>query len=124
MPTFTVRGTVRVPGDKSLSHRALIFGALGDGTARIRDILRSADIHSTATVLRTLGVHVDPLGDVTTVTGRGVRGLQPPTAPLDCGNSGTTTRLMAGVIAGHPFTARFEGDASLSKRPMRRAADP
>jgi 3-phosphoshikimate 1-carboxyvinyltransferase len=124
VPAFTVRGTVRVPGDKSLSHRALIFSALSDGTARIRDILRSADVHSTATVLRALGVHVDPLGDVTTVTGRGVRGLQPPTATLDCGNSGTTTRLMAGVVAGHPFTARFEGDASLSKRPMRRVADP
>jgi len=120
----TVRGTIRVPGDKSLSHRALIFAALGNGTARIRDILRSADVQSTAHVLRTLGVDIDPLGDVVTVKGRGVRGLVPPTEPLQCGNSGTTTRLMSGVVAGHPMIARFEGDASLSRRPMRRVADP
>ena len=118
------RGTIRVPGDKSISHRSLILSALCQGTATIHGILQSADVHSTAQVLRTLGVHVTPLGEVTQVTGRGIRGLQAPSATLDCGNSGTTTRLMSGVVAGHPFSARFEGDASLSRRPMQRIAKP
>ena len=124
MASLTVRGTLRVPGDKSISHRSLIFGALSEGTGTVRGILQSADVHSTADVLRTLGVHVDPLGDVTRIVGRGLRGLQAPTASLQCGNSGTTTRLMSGVVAGHSFSARFEGDASLSRRPMQRIAKP
>jgi 3-phosphoshikimate 1-carboxyvinyltransferase len=122
--SLTVRGTVRVPGDKSISHRSLIVAALGTGEARICGILQSEDVHSTAHVLRTLGVRIDPLDDVVTVTGRGLRGLLAPSESLQCGNSGTTTRLMAGVVAGHPMVATFEGDASLSRRPMRRVADP
>ena len=118
------RGTIRVPGDKSISHRALMLGALAEGTGEIRGILQSADIHSTAHVLRTLGVQVEPLGEVMHVTGRGLRGLQAPSTSLQCGNSGTTTRLMSGIVAGHSFSARFEGDASLSRRPMQRIAKP
>jgi len=121
---LTVHGTIRVPGDKSISHRALMFGALGEGVGHIRGILRSADVHSTAGVLRTLGVAIDPLSDAVTITGRGLRSLRAPTDVLDCGNSGTTTRLMSGLVAGHPFAATFVGDASLSKRPMRRVAEP
>ena len=124
MAPLTVRGTIRVPGDKSISHRALILGALGEGTGTVRGILRSADVQSTADVLRALGVEIDPLAGVTRVTGCGVRGLRAPGEALQCGNSGTTTRLMSGVVAGHPFSARFEGDASLSRRPMRRVATP
>ena len=115
---------VRVPGDKSLSHRALIFAALATGRSRIRDVLQSADVHSTAGVLRALGVPVPPLGGDIVIDARGARAMRAPTTDLDCGNSGTTTRLMAGVAAGCAFRSRFIGDASLSKRPMRRVARP
>jgi len=115
---------VRVPGDKSLSHRALIFSALATGRSRVRDVLQSADVHSTAGVLRALGVAVPPLTEDFTIDARGVRALRAPSTDLDCGNSGTTTRLMAGVAAGCDFRSRFIGDASLSKRPMRRVARP
>lgn len=119
-----VAGTVRVPGDKSISHRSLILGALASGRSRIRGILDSEDVRSTAGVLRALGA---PIGDIAgdmQLAGVGLRGLKQPQRSLDCGNSGTTTRLMAGVAAAHPFTSRFEGDASLSRRPMKRIAEP
>lgn len=119
-----VGGTIRVPGDKSISHRALIFAALAQGASRIRDILPSADVHSTAAVLGALGVPLPPLAPDMTIVGRGPRALTPATGDLDCGNSGTTTRLVAGVAAALPFTSRFVGDASLSRRPMRRVAKP
>jgi len=119
-----VGGTIRVPGDKSISHRALIFAALAEGASRIRDILPSADVHRTASVLGELGVPMPPLSDDITIAGRGPRALTAPTGDLDCGNSGTTTRLVAGVAAALPFTSRFVGDASLSRRPMRRIAKP
>jgi len=118
-----VRGALRVPGDKSISHRSLIFSALAEGESRITGILQSADVHSTAGVLRALGVSVPALSEDFDVRGRG-RVLSQPTVDLDCGNSGTTTRLMAGVIAALPVTATFIGDASLSRRPMRRVARP
>lgn len=119
-----VGGSLRVPGDKSISHRALILGALGDGDSRVTGILQSADVHSTAGVLRALGVDVPPLTDDFVIRGRGARALRAPTVALDCGNSGTTTRLMAGVVAALPVRATFLGDASLSRRPMRRIARP
>jgi len=115
---------VCVPGDKSLSHRALIFSALATGRSRVRDVLQSADVHSTAGVLRALGVPVPPLTGDFTIDARGARALRAPSTDLDCGNSGTTTRLMAGIAAGCDFRSRFIGDASLSKRPMRRVARP
>lgn len=113
-----------VPGDKSLSHRALIFSALAEGRSRVRGILRSGDVQSTAGVLRRLGVDVPPLGDDFRIDGVGLRGLQEPSESLDCGNSGTTARLMAGILAALPFSSRLTGDASLSRRPMRRIAAP
>ena len=115
---------IRVPGDKSLSHRALIFAALANGTSRIRDILLSADVHSSGRVLRALGVPVPALGADFTVASKGARAFSAPLIDLDCGNSGTTARLMAGVAAGCAFRSRFIGDASLSRRPMRRVARP
>ena len=115
---------IRVPGDKSLSHRALIFSALATGRSRVRDILQSADVQSTAGVLRALGVPVPQLGDDIFIDAHGVHAMHAPLVDLDCGNSGTTTRLMAGVAAGCAFRSRFIGDASLSKRPMRRVARP
>ena len=119
-----VDGTLRVPGDKSISHRALMLGALGAGSSRVRGILESLDVHSTAGVLRALGVPVPALSGDFVIDGVGLRGLAPPSLDLDCGNSGTTTRLMAGIVAASPLSARFIGDASLSKRPMRRIATP
>ena len=119
-----VSGAVHVPGDKSISHRALICAALSDGPGRVTGILDSADVRSTAEALRALGVAIPELSPDFVVEGRGLRGLQPPTRPLDCGNSGTTTRLLAGVAAAHPFATEFTGDASLSRRPMRRVAEP
>lgn len=119
-----VAGVVRVPGDKSISHRALMLGALGDGPSRVRGVLQSLDVHSTAGVLRALGVDVPPLGNDLVIHGVGLRGLRPPSANLDCGNSGTTARLLAGVVAASPFSARFVGDASLSARPMGRVSRP
>jgi 3-phosphoshikimate 1-carboxyvinyltransferase len=119
--------SVTVPGDKSLSHRALMFAALGTGESVLRGVLPSADVRSTAGVLRALGVAAPTQwasGDELRIVGRGRRGLCAPASELDCGNSGTTARLMAGVVAGHPMAGRFVGDASLSRRPMRRIARP
>lgn len=117
-----VRGRIRVPGDKSISHRALILAALADGTSRLRGLLDAGDIRSTSNVLRTLGVDLPRSTLDKVVRGRGLRGLRMPLSSLDCGNSGTTARLLAGVMAGYPYASRFVGDASLSRRPMRRLA--
>jgi 3-phosphoshikimate 1-carboxyvinyltransferase len=119
-----VAGSIRVPGDKSISHRALILAALGSGQSTIRGILDSHDIRSTASVLRALGVDVPALAPEMSVSGVGLTALRAPGRDLDCGNSGTTTRLMAGVAAARPFTSRFVGDESLSRRPMRRIIRP
>jgi 3-phosphoshikimate 1-carboxyvinyltransferase len=119
--------TVTVPSDKSLSHRALMFAALADGESRVRGLLPSADVRSTAGVLRALGVAIgdDWAGGADVrIVGRGRRGLTTPAGPLDCGNSGTTARLMSGILAGHPMRTTLIGDASLSRRPMRRIARP
>jgi 3-phosphoshikimate 1-carboxyvinyltransferase len=121
---LTVAGTVRVPGDKSISHRSLILACLADGESRVAGILDSQDVRSTAVALRSLGGDVPEISAEMRVRGSGLRGLRSPKRALDCGNSGTTTRLLAGVVAGHPFSARFEGDASLSRRPMKRIAEP
>jgi 3-phosphoshikimate 1-carboxyvinyltransferase len=116
---------LRVPGDKSISHRALMLAALADGTSRVRGLLRSDDVQATARVLRALGVTVPSLdAPEVVITGVGRRGLRPPAGALDCGNSGTTTRLMAGIVAGAGLRATFTGDASLSRRPMGRVAAP
>jgi 3-phosphoshikimate 1-carboxyvinyltransferase len=121
---FHVAGELVVPGDKSISHRALICSALAEGTSRVRGILPSADVHSTAGLLRALGVAVPPLAASMEIAGAGRRSLRAPATDLDCGNSGTTARLMSGVVAGSGLTARFIGDASLSRRPMRRVERP
>ena len=113
-----------VPGDKSLSHRALIFSALAEGTSRVRNVLQSHDVQSTAEVLRALGVDIPTLAEEVRIGGVGLRGFRAPSRDLDCGNSGTTTRLMAGILAALPFSSRLIGDASLSRRPMRRIAEP
>lgn len=122
--TFKVSGEIRVPGDKSISHRALMLSSLAVGESRITSILDSADIRSTAGVLRAWGIRIPELSNDFTVTGAGTRGLQPAPGDLDCGNSGTSARLLAGIAAAHSFESRFIGDSSLSRRPMRRIARP
>ena len=120
-----LKGAVRVPGDKSISHRSLMFGALASGQTEITGLLEAGDVLGTADVLRQLGVPIARLGEGHwRVTGRGVGGLSEPQAFLDFGNSGTGTRLMMGVLAGHGFPVRITGDASLSKRPMGRVLKP
>jgi 3-phosphoshikimate 1-carboxyvinyltransferase len=119
-----VQGTVVVPGDKSISHRALILGALATGTSRVKGLLASADVESTSAVLQSLGALISSSGDDVVVHGAGLRALHAPKRDLDCGNSGTTARLMTGVVAGSGFTSRLVGDDSLSKRPMRRVSRP
>ena len=119
-----LNGRVRVPGDKSISHRALLFGALATGVTRIRGLLEAEDVTNTGKAIETLGAAVERVDREWRIKGRGVGGLRQPDAALDFGNSGTGTRLMLGVIAGHPITARLTGDASLSRRPMGRVLNP
>lgn len=119
-----LRGRVKVPGDKSISHRALIFGALSSGLTRITGLLEAEDVVNTARAVTALGAPAAREGETWVVRGRGVGGLREPAGPLDFGNSGTGTRLMMGVIAGHPMTVTLTGDASLSRRPMRRVLAP
>ncbi len=119
-----LKGRVHVPGDKSISHRALILAALSTGTTRISGLLAAEDVLNTAHALQALGVPIEKVGEAWNVKGRGVGGLRQPQAPLDFGNSGTGTRLMLGVIAGHDMTVRLTGDASLSRRPMGRVLEP
>ena len=119
-----LRGTIRVPGDKSISHRSIIFGSLATGETKVYDILRGEDVLSTIQVFRDLGVSIQDYGDVIRIQGVGFQGLQVPTAPLDMGNSGTSIRLISGVLAGRDFSVTMVGDDSLSKRPMDRVAIP
>ncbi len=119
-----LHGQVKVPGDKSISHRALIFGALANGRTRISGLLEGDDVLNTAKAVTALGCPATKSGDAWHVLGRGVGGLRQPASDLDFGNSGTGVRLMMGVIAGHPISVRLVGDASLSKRPMRRVLNP
>lgn len=119
-----LRGTIRVPGDKSISHRSIIFGSLAKGETKVYDILRGEDVLSTIQVFRDLGVSIQDDGDVIRIQGVGFQSLQVPTAPLDMGNSGTSIRLISGVLAGQDFSVTMVGDDSLSKRPMDRVAIP
>src|SRR6185437_9432684 len=120
-----LQGRVRVPGDKSISHRALILGAMTVGETVVSGLLEGEDVLRTAAAMRALGASVERGGDgLWRVHGVGVGGFAAPSAPLDFGNSGTGCRLAIGAVAGSPVTATFDGDASLRKRPMRRVLDP
>ena len=123
-PAAALVGDVAVPGTKSISHRALLFGAIADGESEIRRVGWSGDVESTARALRALGVRVEADGDDARVTGVGLRGLRAPQEPIDCGNAGTLMRLIAGVLAGQDGTFVLTGDESLSSRPMERIAEP
>ncbi len=124
-PGGTLRGRLRVPGDKSISHRAIMLASLAEGQTHISGLLQGEDVLATLAAFRHMGVKATgPENGKLTITGVGLHGLQPPTAPLDMGNSGTAMRLMAGILAGQSFDSELTGDASLSKRPMNRVARP
>ncbi|MEO7247705.1 MAG: 3-phosphoshikimate 1-carboxyvinyltransferase [Novosphingobium sp.] len=124
-PAGPLRGEIRVPGDKSISHRALMLSALAVGQSRVTGLLEGEDVMATAAAMRAMGAVIERecIGEWT-IHGLGVGGLLQPQAPLDMGNSGTSTRLLMGLIASHAIEATFTGDASLSKRPMGRVIDP
>ena len=117
---LSLRGEVLLPGDKSISHRALMIGGIADGESRVRGLSEGADVASTTACMRALGVEIED----GVIGGRGMRGLRQASAPLDCGNSGTTMRLLAGLLAAQPFESELAGDESLSRRPMDRVVEP
>ena len=125
VPAGPLTGRIRVPGDKSISHRSLMFGALAVGETRVTGLLEGEDVMATAAALRAMGATIEREAEGTwSIHGVGVGALLQPEAPLDMGNSGTSTRLLMGLVASHPITAQFTGDASLSKRPMGRVTEP
>ncbi len=123
---MVIRGSIQVPGDKSVTHRALMLAALADGASTLDGVLVAGDTRASAACLRALGVGVGPLRDgrPLRLTGRGPRGLTRPSRVLDCGNSGTTARLLLGLLSAHPFRSALTGDRSLRRRPMLRVAEP
>jgi len=123
-PAKRLLGTVKVPGDKSISHRAAMIAAIADGESKIENFSTGADCACTVHCLRQLGVEIERSGTSVQVTGVGKTGFKQPDAPLDCGNSGTTMRLLAGILAGQNFESVLTGDSSLRKRPMKRIIEP
>lgn len=120
----SLKGVLSVPGDKSISHRAVMFGALARGTTRVSHFLEGADCLSTISCFRKMGIDIEKDGKELLIHGRGLRGLNSPREILNAGNSGTTTRLISGILAGQKFISELDGDASLRSRPMKRIIDP
>jgi 3-phosphoshikimate 1-carboxyvinyltransferase len=123
-PARTFKGEINPPPDKSISHRAVIFSALSKGKSRVRNFLRAKDTESTVNVFRTLGIEIEDEEDGLHISGKGIRGLVEPLDVIDCGNSGTTIRLVSGVLSGNPFFSVLTGDDSLRLRPMARIIRP
>jgi 3-phosphoshikimate 1-carboxyvinyltransferase len=119
-----VKGEISVPGDKSIGHRAVIFGSIANGRSRIFNLSGGEDNRRTVQAFKDMGVGIWPEGDALCIDGRGWGALTPPVHTIDCGNSGTTMRLLSGVLAGRPFPSQLDGDASLRRRPMQRVIDP
>ena len=119
-----LKGTVTIPGDKSISHRAVMFGSLAEGTTEITHFLKGADCRSTIACFRQMGISIEEKKDCILVHGKGLHGLSAPSTMLDTGNSGTTTRLISGILSGQPFESVLNGDASIQKRPMGRIITP
>ena len=120
----SVRGMIILPGDKSISHRAAMFAAIADGETRIENFSRAVDCHATLNAVESIGVRVERNGTTIIINGVGKTGLTPPSGPIDCGNSGTTIRLLSGILAGQSFDSTLTGDESLAQRPMKRIIDP
>ncbi|HUD97725.1 MAG TPA: 3-phosphoshikimate 1-carboxyvinyltransferase, partial [Woeseiaceae bacterium] len=124
-PSRLTGATVTVPGDKSISHRALMLSSIADGTSTVSNFLNGEDCLATSAAMQALGVRIEePEANALRVHGTGLSGLRAPEGPLDLGNSGTGMRLLAGLLAGQPFDSTLTGDASLSRRPMRRVIEP
>jgi len=123
-PAAAIRGVVQLPGDKSISHRYAMIGAIAEGATRIRNYSAGADCHSTLDCIRALGIKVAGEGTEFTIEGRGLDGLRQPVRDLDAGNSGSTIRMLSGILAAQPFPSRIGGDESLSRRPMQRIMQP
>ena len=123
-PMRSLRGTLSLPGDKSISHRAVMLGSLAYGTTRIEHFLTSADCLSTIGIFKEMGVQIHQAGDRVTIVGKGLNSLKPPTRILDAGNSGTSARILLGPLAGQPFASRLTGDKYLRRRPMKRVVGP
>ncbi|MEC9071103.1 MAG: 3-phosphoshikimate 1-carboxyvinyltransferase, partial [Myxococcota bacterium] len=119
-----LKGSVRVPGDKSIGHRSLLMGALCDGEVSVTGLGSGEDNLATQRALEQMGVRIERAGTEATIHGVGLQGLTAPTRPIDCGNSGTTMRLLLGILAGQPFPVTLVGDRSLSRRPMGRVLEP
>ncbi len=119
-----LKGTVRVPGDKSISHRSIMFGALAEGTTQVTNFLKGADCLSTIACFQKMGIEIVHDGEEIQIHGRGLHGLYEPVETLDVGNSGTTMRLLSGILAGQRFASRLDGDASIQSRPMKRIIKP
>lgn len=119
-----LKGEVTIPGDKSVSHRSVMFGSIAKGTTEVHNFLQGADCLSTISCFQKMGVAIKRTGDRVVIQGNGLRGLKQPDGILDCGNSGTTTRLISGILAAQDFSVTLTGDASIQKRPMKRIMDP
>ena len=120
----SLKGTLTVPGDKSISHRSIMLGAIADGTTKVTGFLESADCLSTIACFKKLGIDIEHQNDEVLIHGKGLHGLKAPSEILDAGNSGTTTRLISGILAAQPFKTILIGDASIQKRPMNRIITP
>ncbi len=119
-----LKGRVSVPGDKSISHRCIMFGSIADGVTEVRNFLEGADCLATIRCFRSMGIEIEEKDTTVIVHGKGLHGLSAPDSILDVGNSGTTTRLLSGILAGQPFESKLSGDESLNSRPMKRIMDP
>ena len=119
-----LKGRVTVPGDKSISHRCIMFGSIADGVTEVRNFLEGADCLATIRCFRSMGIEIEEKNTTVIVHGKGLHGLSAPDSILDVGNSGTTTRLLSGILAGQPFESKLSGDESLNSRPMKRIMDP
>ena len=123
-PSRSLKGEIHIPGDKSISHRSVMFGALADGLTEVTHFLHGADCLSTISCFKQLGVPIENTKDCIRIYGKGLHGLHPSAAVLDAGNSGTTIRLLSGILAGQPFASTLTGDASIQKRSMKRIITP
>ena len=119
-----LKGTVSIPGDKSISHRSIMLGSIAEGTTEVHNFLQGADCLSSIACFRQMGIDIENEGDIVRIHGQGLHGLKRPENILDTGNSGTTTRLMSGILAGQSFDCTINGDVSIQSRPMRRIITP
>ena len=120
----SIRGEISIPGDKSISHRSIMLGALAKGTTRVQHFLQSADCLSTISCFKAMGIDIENKDNTVYIYGKGLHGLTKPSTILDCGNSGTTTRLISGILSGQDFDVTLTGDSSIQKRPMKRIIEP